>query len=84
LSTVESDDKGVPVLLRQYLKFGGHILGFNIDPQFNNAIDCLLWCDLMQTEPRLLTKYMGDAAHEYRERHTSTNGVRLAAPKLVG
>jgi len=84
LSTVESDDKGVPVLLRQYLKFGGHILGFNIDPQFNNAIDCLLWCDLMQTEPRLLTKYMGDAANDYRERHTSTNGVRQAAPKLVG
>jgi hypothetical protein len=44
----------------------------------------LLWCDLMQTEPRLLTKYMGDAANDYRERHTSTNGVRQAAPKLVG
>jgi putative hemolysin len=62
LSTVESDDKGVPVLLRQYLKFGGHILGFNIDPSFNNAIDCLLWADLMHTDLPLLRKYMGTEA----------------------
>ena len=70
LSTVEADDKGVPVLLRQYLKFGGHILGFNIDPNFNNAIDCLLWCDLMRTEFPLLIKYMGkEGAIEYRKMH---------------
>ncbi|MFT4560349.1 MAG: putative hemolysin, partial [Gammaproteobacteria bacterium] len=87
LSTVESDDKGVPVLLRQYLKFGGHILGFNIDPNFNNAIDCLLWCDLMETEPRLLSKYMGsEAAEDYRHVHEP---VQIAGPieessKLAG
>lgn len=70
LSTVESDDKGVPVLLRQYLKLGGHILGFNIDPNFNNAIDCLLWVDLMNTDLPLLIKYMGkDEAIEYRKIH---------------
>ena len=70
LSTVESDDKGVPVLLRQYLKFGGHILGFNIDPDFNNAIDCLLWCDLTQTKPQLLAKYMGkEESIRYRRLH---------------
>lgn len=84
LSTVESDDKGVPVLLRQYLKFGGHILGFNIDPQFNNAIDCLLWCDLMQTESRLLTKYMGEAAVSYRERHTTAECDVRDKPQLAG
>ena len=85
LSTVESDDKGVPVLLRQYLKFGGHILGFNIDPQFNNAIDCLLWCDLMHTEPRLLTKYMGGAAAlDYRRLHTSSESDAQRKPQLTG
>ncbi len=77
LSTVEADDKGVPVLLRQYLKVGGHILGFNIDPNFNNAIDCLLWCDLMHTELPLLIKYMGkEGAIEYRRMHE--RGVALA------
>ncbi|MEQ8660453.1 MAG: GNAT family N-acyltransferase [Gammaproteobacteria bacterium] len=61
LSTVEDDDVGVPVLLRQYLKLNGRILGFNVDPDFNHSIDCLLWVDLRRTDPQLLTKYMGRA-----------------------
>ncbi|MBK6659154.1 MAG: hypothetical protein IPG43_13825 [Proteobacteria bacterium] len=64
LSTVEEQDVGIPVLLRQYLKLNGRILGFNVDPEFNNAIDCLLWVDLAQTEPTLLRKYMGAQAAE--------------------
>ena len=68
LGAVEQDDKGVPVILRQYLKMGGHILGFNIDAAFNNAIDCLLWVDLMQTELPLLRKYMGtDGTARFRK-----------------
>ena len=64
LSTVEEQDVGIPVLLRQYLKLNGRILGFNVDPEFNNAIDCLLWVDLAQTEPTLLRKYMGAQSAE--------------------
>ncbi|MGR8920227.1 MAG: lysophospholipid acyltransferase family protein [Gammaproteobacteria bacterium] len=59
LTTVEHGDTGVPVLLRQYLKLNGRILGFNVDPDFNNAIDCLLWVDLTRTDASLLRKYMG-------------------------
>ncbi|MCZ6892714.1 MAG: lysophospholipid acyltransferase family protein, partial [Gammaproteobacteria bacterium] len=40
LSTVEDVNVGIPVILRQYLKLNGRILGFNVDPEFNNAIDC--------------------------------------------
>ena len=84
LSTVEADDKGVPVLLRQYLKFGGHILGFNVDPNFNNAIDCLLWCDLMHTEFPLLIKYMGkEGAIEYRKMHEASGDAPQAKSLLA-
>ena len=84
LSTVEADDKGVPVLLRQYLKFGGHILGFNLDPNFNNAIDCLLWCDLMHTEFPLLIKYMGkEGAIEYRKIHEASGDAPQAKSLLA-
>jgi hypothetical protein len=31
---IEPDRKGVPVLLRQYLKLGGRMLAFNVDPAF--------------------------------------------------
>lgn len=64
LSAIESDAKGVPVLIRQYLKLGGRMLGFNVDRQFSNVIDGLVRVDLRETDPRLLRKYMGDAGAE--------------------
>jgi putative hemolysin len=59
LSDIEPDGKGVPILLRQYLKLGGRLLGFNVDPAFAHSIDCLIMVDLRETDPRVLTKYMG-------------------------
>ena len=62
LAGLEPDGKGTPVLLRQYLKLGGRVLGFNIDPEFGNSLDCLVLVDLRRTEPRVLQKYMSQAA----------------------
>lgn len=59
VAEVEKDGKGVPVLLRQYLKLGGHILTFNLDHDFGDAIDGLMLIDLTRTPPRTLEKYMG-------------------------
>ena len=59
---IEPDRKGVPVLLRQYLKLGGRMLAFNVDPAFNHSIDCLLMVDLRQTDPRVLRKYLPEHA----------------------
>jgi putative hemolysin len=68
LSTVvadlEPDGKGAPVLLRQYLKLGGRMLGFNVDRDFGNALDCLVLVDLRKTDPRVLRKYMSDSGWE--------------------
>ena len=46
--------KGVPVLLKQYLKLGGALLAFNVKRQFSNALDGLIVVDLVKTDPRLL------------------------------
>jgi len=59
VSEIERDGKGVPILLRQYLKLGGRLLGFNVDPAFSDSIDCLIMVDLRDTDPRVLNKYMG-------------------------
>ena len=64
LAGLEPDGKGTPVLLRQYLKLGGRVLGFNIDPDFGNTLDCLVLVDLRRTEPRVLEKYMSAQAWE--------------------
>ena len=59
VSDIESGKAGVPVLLRQYLKLGGKLLGFNVDPSFSNALDGLILVDLTKTEPKLLERYLG-------------------------
>lgn len=54
----EEDGKNVPVLLRQYLRMGGRFLGFNLDPGFGDAIDCLVLVDFLNSDARSLKRYM--------------------------
>jgi hypothetical protein len=58
ISDIETDGKGVPILLKQYLKLGGKLLSFNIDPSFGNVLDGLIMVDLTGTDPKLLKRYM--------------------------
>jgi len=59
ISDLESDTRNIPVLLRQYLKLGGRLLGFNIDPAFSNTLDGLIMVDLTRTDRRMLERYLG-------------------------
>lgn len=59
IAQIEPDHKGVPVLLRQYLRLGGRILAFNVDHEFGNVLDSLIMVDLRQIPPTLLARYMG-------------------------
>ena len=59
IADMETDQKGVPILLKQYLKLGGKLVGFNVDAQFANALDGLIVVDLTRTDPRVLERYMG-------------------------
>jgi putative hemolysin len=61
VSDLEPNRAGLPVLLRQYLRLGGRLLGFNVDPEFANALDGLILVDLTRTEPKLLDRYLGAA-----------------------
>ncbi len=70
LSSIETDGKGVPVLLRQYLKLGARVLSFNVDPAFGHSIDVLVATDLLDIDDKVLAKYMGrDAARQYLAFH---------------
>ena len=59
VSQLEKDEKGVPVLVRQYLKLGGKFLGFNMDADFSDVVDGLIVVDLRGTDYKTLAKYMG-------------------------
>jgi putative hemolysin len=51
----ELDDFRIPVLLKKYIKLNGKIIGFNVDPKFNNALDGLLILDLFEVPIETIT-----------------------------
>jgi hypothetical protein len=70
ISDIDNDRRGIPVLLRQYLKLGGKLLGFNVDRSFSDVLDGLILVDLTQTDSRLLARLMSeDGMERYREFH---------------
>jgi putative hemolysin len=70
ITDIEADGKGLPILLRQYAKIGGKLLGFNVDRKFSNVLDGLVVVDLRRTEPAVLERYMGrEAATNFRNIH---------------
>lgn len=70
ITDVEGNGKGLPVLLRQYDKMGGRLLGFNVDRSFSDVLDGLVTVDLRKTEPALLKRYMGrEGVTRFRQYH---------------
>jgi hypothetical protein len=48
----------VPVLLRQYIQLNAKIIGFNVDPKFNDSLDGFLVLDI-QAIPEDTIKMLG-------------------------
>ncbi len=59
VSGLEPDGKGIPVLLRQYLRLGGRMAAFSIDESFGGTLDCFVIVDIHQTPERVLRRYCG-------------------------
>jgi putative hemolysin len=69
-SDIEPDGKGIPVLLRQYLKLGGKLLGFNVDNAFSGTLDGLMLVDLRHTAASVRLRYLGkDGEVAFRVKH---------------
>ena len=65
IKDIETAQQNMPVLLKKYLKQNGKIIGFNIDPKFNNALDGLMVLDLFDVPPNTvaaLSKEVQDEA----------------------
>ncbi len=50
---ISETDRGqrMPVLLKKYLEINARIMGFNVDPDFNNCLDGLIILDLLKLPP---------------------------------
>ena len=68
VSEIEEDGKGIPILLRQYLKLNGRLLSFNVDKSFSDVVDGLFMVDLLEADQRLGIRYLGkDGVQRFRE-----------------
>lgn len=47
IETIEPNHISLPVLLKQYIRQNARFIGFNLDPNFNDALDGLMLLDLM-------------------------------------
>lgn len=70
ISEIEKDGKGIPVLLRQYLKLNACFLSFNVDADFSDCVDSLMLVDLVHTSRRLLKRFLTSEGYAaFCERH---------------
>ena len=60
ISSLETEGKGIPTLLKHYLRLNATLLSFNVDKDFASVVDGLIMVDFTETDPRLLAKYMGE------------------------
>lgn len=46
IGDVDLQNPGLPVLLKKYIRLNAKIIGFNVDPKFNNCLDGLIFLDV--------------------------------------
>lgn len=78
ISALEPDRKGLPILVREYVKLGGRFLAFSLDPDFQNAMDGLVAVDLDRSNSKLLSLYMGADNYAHFSRFGRTPHAQLA------
>ena len=79
ISEFEFDGKGIPVLLKQYLKMGGEVLAFNVDGRFSDTLDGLIVVDLRKSDRKAQQKYLGsEGATRFIDYHRE-----LSLPEFV-
>jgi putative hemolysin len=74
IADLEPDGKGIPILVKQYVKLGGRMLAFSVDPKFGNTLDGFVMLDLRNTQPEVLARYMGkERTRQFLEWHSAVN-----------
>ncbi|MGB0766584.1 MAG: lysophospholipid acyltransferase family protein [Phycisphaeraceae bacterium] len=73
IKELEADGKPIPILLKQYLKLNGQLMGFNVDPDFGNVLDGLILIDVPSIDERVMKKYLGEETGEAYLQHHQRN-----------
>ncbi len=63
INEIESDQR-IPVLLKKYLSLNANIVGFNIDPLFNDCLDGLMILDYFNVPQTMIESFSKDMNNE--------------------
>lgn len=75
IAEIEGGAREMPVLIRQYLRLGGRVCAFNVDPDFGTVVDGLIVVNLLRVPERDMRRYMGPeryAAYKNTSRNPNT------------
>ena len=60
-------DKRIPVLLKKYISLNAKIIGFNVDPLFNDCLDGLMILDILNVPKEMIESFSKDLQNEQSE-----------------
>ena len=63
-------NSGLPVLLKKYIKLNAKIIGFNVDPKFNNCLDGLIVLDVFDVPQKI-------PSNRFRKRPTTAQYLNV-------
>jgi len=77
IAEIEPDQKGVPTLLRHYVKLNARFLSFNVDADFSDVLDGLMVVDLLETDPKTIRFFFGgkEPAENFYRHHREVSAV---------
>ena len=75
VTSLEPDGKGVPVLIKHYVRMNARLLNFGVWKNHSNAVVAFMISDLTTADPKLLRRYMGDEGYaRFRAYHGLDSG----------
>lgn len=63
IADLDELNSGLPVLLKKYIKQNAKIIGFNVDPKFNNCLDGLIVLDIYDV-PKITIESLSKEAND--------------------
>jgi hypothetical protein len=61
---IEKDIRTTPVLVKKYLQLGSHVVGFNVDHDFCDALDALMLLDIEEVPEQTMQMLVKEVSED--------------------
>ena len=61
---IEQDGKGVPILIKHYIRMNAKLISFGVWKNHSNAVVSFMFSDLTTSDPKFIKRYMGAEAYQ--------------------